>query len=126
MHENFTVQNAHDVREQYPHMKIIVHPECRREVVALADDSGSTKYIIDTIEAAEPGSAWAIGTEMNLIWPRILAPFKLNTSGDFVPRTKLTVGYEFQKRMKLYSLNSFKTSFGYLFKEFRYKIHASK
>lgn len=67
VHENFTIQNAHDVREQYPHMKIIVHPECRREVVALADDSGSTKYIIDAIEAAEPGSAWAIGTEMNLV-----------------------------------------------------------
>ncbi len=68
-------------------------------------------------------NVYRFGTEMNLIWPRILAPIKLNTSGDFVPRTKLTVGYEFQKRMKLYSLNSFKTSFGYLFKQNIRKEH---
>jgi len=48
-------------------MRIIVHPECSREVVDAADDAGSTKYIIDTINQAPSGSAWAIGTEMNLV-----------------------------------------------------------
>ncbi|MBM7648967.1 quinolinate synthase [Bacillus ectoiniformans] len=67
VHENFTVKNIEDVRRTYPDMKIIVHPECRREVVALSDDNGSTKYIIDQIEQAAPGSSWAIGTEMNLV-----------------------------------------------------------
>ncbi|MCM3725269.1 quinolinate synthase NadA [Neobacillus cucumis] len=67
VHENFTVQNVADTRVQYPDMKIIVHPECRREVVELADMAGSTSFIINTIEKAEPGSAWAIGTEMNLV-----------------------------------------------------------
>lgn len=67
VHENFTVANVHDVREKYPEMKIIVHPECRREVVELSDLDGSTNYIITEIEKAEPGSAWAIGTEMNLV-----------------------------------------------------------
>lgn len=67
VHENFTVENVKAVREKYPHMKIIVHPECRHEVVALADDAGSTNYIIKKIEEAEPGSAWAIGTEHNLV-----------------------------------------------------------
>lgn len=67
VHENFTVQNIEWVREHYPEMNIIVHPECPREVVALSDDNGSTKYIIDTIEKATPGSQWAIGTEMNLV-----------------------------------------------------------
>lgn len=67
VHENFTVQNIKQVREQYPDMKIIVHPECRREVVELSDDAGSTNYIIKTIEQAEKGSAWAIGTEHNLV-----------------------------------------------------------
>ena len=67
VHENFTVQNVSDVRSQYPDMKIIVHPECRREVVEAADLAGSTSYIINTIEKAEPGTAWAIGTEMNLV-----------------------------------------------------------
>ncbi|OIK16991.1 quinolinate synthetase [Bacillus sp. MUM 116] len=67
VHENFTIQNVIDVRDQHPNMKIIVHPECRREVVELADLAGSTSYIINAIENAEPGSEWAIGTEMNLV-----------------------------------------------------------
>ncbi|MED3562178.1 quinolinate synthase NadA [Bacillus xiapuensis] len=67
VHENFTIQNVIDVRYQHPKMKIIVHPECRREVVELADLAGSTSYIINAIENAEPGSEWAIGTEMNLV-----------------------------------------------------------
>lgn len=67
VHENFTVENVRDVREKYPEMKIIVHPECTREVVELSDDAGSTSYIIEAIKTAEKGSAWAIGTEMNLV-----------------------------------------------------------
>ncbi|WP_113930142.1 quinolinate synthase NadA [Bacillus sp. P14.5] len=67
VHENFTLKNIADVREQYPDMNIIVHPECRREVVTASDDNGSTKYIIDTIKNAAPGTSWAIGTEMNLV-----------------------------------------------------------
>ncbi|MFC0524251.1 quinolinate synthase NadA [Pontibacillus salicampi] len=67
VHENFTIQNVHQVRNEQPDMNIIVHPECRREVVALSDYAGSTNYIIKTIEQAPPGSAFAIGTEMNLV-----------------------------------------------------------
>lgn len=67
VHEKFTVQNIADLRECDPEIRIIVHPECSREVVELADDNGSTKYIIDAIENAKPGSKWAIGTEMNLV-----------------------------------------------------------
>jgi quinolinate synthase len=67
VHENFTVANIDHLRKTEPDMNIIVHPECSREVVALSDYAGSTKYIIETIEAAEPGTKWAIGTEMNLV-----------------------------------------------------------
>ncbi|WP_409251500.1 quinolinate synthase NadA [Bacillus sp. SCS-153A] len=67
VHENFTLKNIVEVRDQYPEMKIIVHPECRREVVEASDDNGSTKYIIETLKSAEPGTSWAIGTEMNLV-----------------------------------------------------------
>lgn len=45
----------------------MVHPECRREVVALADLAGSTEQIIRAVSAAEPGSRWAIGTESHLV-----------------------------------------------------------
>jgi quinolinate synthase len=67
VHENFTVDNIARIRETDPEMKIIVHPECRREVVERSDMAGSTNYIIEAIEASPPGSAWAIGTEMNLV-----------------------------------------------------------
>jgi quinolinate synthase len=46
---------------------ILVHPECAKEVVDLADLQGSTGYIIKQIEAAAPGSRWAVGTEHNLV-----------------------------------------------------------
>ncbi|TKH04703.1 quinolinate synthase NadA [Peribacillus simplex] len=67
VHENFTTTNIEALRAEQPEMNIIVHPECRREVVALSDYAGSTSYIINMIERAEPGSSWAIGTEMNLV-----------------------------------------------------------
>ncbi|MBE3569160.1 MAG: quinolinate synthase NadA [Bacillales bacterium] len=67
VHENFTIYNVREVRKTYPDINIIVHPECRREVVEAADSSGSTNYIIQTIENAAPGTSWAIGTEMNLV-----------------------------------------------------------
>jgi quinolinate synthase len=67
VHENFTVANVQTVREQHPEMKIIVHPECSHEVVAISDMAGSTNYIIKAIENSDPGSAWAIGTEHNLV-----------------------------------------------------------
>ncbi len=46
---------------------ILVHPECAKEVVDLSDLSGSTESIIRTIRAAEPGSRWAVGTEVHLV-----------------------------------------------------------
>jgi quinolinate synthase len=67
VHENFTVANIEQVRAEYPGMKIIVHPECRREVVERSDLAGSTNFIIQAIEKSAPGTLWAIGTEMNLV-----------------------------------------------------------
>ncbi|MEL7472671.1 MAG: quinolinate synthase NadA [Planctomycetota bacterium] len=46
---------------------ILVHPECAKEVVDKADLAGSTEYIIQQIESAQPGSRWAIGTEVHLV-----------------------------------------------------------
>ena len=48
-------------------MKVIVHPECSFEVVQRADYTGSTEYIIKTVQAAPAGSRWAVGTEVNLV-----------------------------------------------------------
>ncbi len=50
-----------------PDVTVLVHPECRHDVVTAADLVGSTEYIIKTLDAAPAGSAWAIGTELNLV-----------------------------------------------------------
>jgi quinolinate synthase len=47
--------------------RVIVHPECAKEVVDKADLAGSTEFILRTIERAEPGTRWAVGTEHNLV-----------------------------------------------------------
>jgi quinolinate synthase len=47
--------------------RIIVHPECAKEVVDLADDAGSTEYILQAVRASAPGSRWAVGTEVHLV-----------------------------------------------------------
>ena len=67
VHGRFSEQTVHDARERIPGVKILVHPECRYEVVTQADLIGSTEFIIKTIEAAPPGSKWAVGTELNLV-----------------------------------------------------------
>ena len=67
VHGRFTADCVDEVRERVPGVTVIVHPECSYEVVEKADAVGSTERIISTIEAAEPGTAWAIGTELNLV-----------------------------------------------------------
>jgi quinolinate synthase len=66
VHERFTADHIAEVREDHPDAKVVVHPECRREVVEAADRVGSTSTICETIENAEPGDTWAIGTEIHL------------------------------------------------------------
>jgi outer membrane protein insertion porin family len=68
-------------------------------------------------------NVYRVGTEANFIWPRFISPFKLRSSSGFVPRTKATLGYEYQLRQQLYSLQTLKGSFGYIWKENERKEH---
>ncbi|NML49544.1 quinolinate synthase NadA [Streptomyces sp. R302] len=67
VHGRFSLESVEDVRARIPGVNVLVHPECKHEVVAAADYVGSTEYIINTLEAAPAGSKWAIGTELNLV-----------------------------------------------------------
>lgn len=67
VHGRFSLESVQDVRARIPGVHVLVHPECRYEVVAAADHVGSTEHIIKTLEAAPRGSKWAIGTELNLV-----------------------------------------------------------
>ncbi len=67
VHQRFTVEQVRRVRERYPGIRVIVHPECRLEVVEAADSYGSTERIIHAVEESPAGTQWAIGTEINLV-----------------------------------------------------------
>jgi quinolinate synthase len=85
VHGRFTVESVREVRERVPGINVLVHPECRHEVVTAADYVGSTEYIIRTVEAAPAGSAWALGTELNLV--RRLANAHPDKQISFLDRT---------------------------------------
>ena len=67
VHQRFTVAQIEETRARIPGVQVVVHPECELDVVEAADFNGSTEYIIKLIESAEPGSKWAVGTEINLV-----------------------------------------------------------
>ncbi|MPZ94969.1 MAG: quinolinate synthase NadA [Propionibacteriales bacterium] len=67
VHGRFAAESVDDIRARVPGVQVLVHPECKHEVVTKADLVGSTEFIIQTVEAAPAGSAWAIGTELNLV-----------------------------------------------------------
>ena len=67
VHGRFSLENVNEMRQRISGVQILVHPECKHEVVSSADVVGSTEAIIKTIEASPIGSKWAIGTELNLV-----------------------------------------------------------
>ena len=67
VHQMFRAEHVHQFREQHPGIQILVHPECMQEVNDLADISGSTGKLIETVRAAPAGTRWAIGTELHLV-----------------------------------------------------------
>jgi quinolinate synthase len=67
VHARFSTEQIEKAREDFPDVNVIVHPECRAEVVQAADLDGSTEFIIEAIRRAPSGTTWAVGTEINLV-----------------------------------------------------------
>jgi quinolinate synthase len=67
VHALFRPEHVDQIRAAHPDVKVIVHPECKWEVVQKADMAGSTAYIVKQVEAAPPGTRWSIGTEVHLV-----------------------------------------------------------
>jgi quinolinate synthase len=67
VHTWFSPDMVTAIREKHPGCRVVVHPECRPEVVALSDGSGSTAWLVDQVAKAGPGSTTVVGTEINLI-----------------------------------------------------------
>jgi len=67
VHTHFTMDHVKEARRALPDARIVVHPECREEVVLACDAAGSTEYICRYVEEAPEGSTIIIGTEINLV-----------------------------------------------------------
>jgi quinolinate synthase len=67
VHQRFTPAHIEAFRAEHPDGLVVVHPECAREVCALADQVGSTDFIIRAVEAAPTGSVIGVGTEIHLV-----------------------------------------------------------
>ena len=67
VHARFQPAMVAKVRDELPGVQVLVHPECRHEVVLEADRVGSTGQIIRWVEDAPAGSTLAIATELNLV-----------------------------------------------------------
>lgn len=69
-------------------------------------------------------NTYRLGAEGNLAIPRFLIPFVyINPRGGFVPRTNIQLGYDILNRQRLYTLNSFRWAYGYIWKESNQKEH---
>jgi quinolinate synthase len=67
VHQRFLPEHVDTVRERYPGIKVVVHPECRLEVCQKADGIGSTEKLIKMIAEAPAGTKFAVGTEIHLV-----------------------------------------------------------
>jgi quinolinate synthase len=67
VHTRFRAEHVLKMRQRFPEAKIVVHPECTQEVVALADAVGSTSFIVKYVENAPPQTTIIVGTEVNLV-----------------------------------------------------------
>lgn len=67
VHQMFRPAHVAQFRQQYPDVKVLVHPECQMAVVDAADLVGSTEFILKTVHEAPAGSTWAVGTELHLV-----------------------------------------------------------
>ena len=67
VHTYFTPAMVAAARLKYPGCSVVVHPECKPDVVAVADGLGSTSYLVDAVEKTAPGQTVVVGTEVNLV-----------------------------------------------------------
>ena len=67
VHQRFTPAHVEAFRAEHPDGIVVAHPECAHEVCSIADQVGSTDFIIKAVAAAPVGSTIAIGTEIHLV-----------------------------------------------------------
>jgi quinolinate synthase len=67
VHQRFLPEHIEAFRAEHPDGIVITHPECRSETCQMADQVGSTDFIIRAVNEAPTGSVIAVGTEIHLV-----------------------------------------------------------
>lgn len=67
VHQRFRPEHVEAFRARHPGGRVVVHPECAHDVCAVADEVGSTEYILRAVESAAPGTSLGIGTEIHMV-----------------------------------------------------------
>lgn len=66
VHQKFSEDGLREAKKLHPNAKVVVHPECKPEVIDLADHVSSTSGILDYAKSSE-AKEFIIGTEIGLI-----------------------------------------------------------
>lgn len=66
VHEEFSVEKILELKKQYPEAKVLVHPECKKQVVLLADKVGSTAALLNYAIASE-ANEFIVATESGIM-----------------------------------------------------------
>ncbi len=66
VHNDFKVQDIQEFKKEHPNAKILVHPECTKNVVNEADFVGSTAAMYNYM-VSDPDKEYGIGTEKGLV-----------------------------------------------------------
>jgi len=67
VHQRFRPSHVADFRAIHPDGRVLVHPECAHDVVALADEVGSTDHLIAAVASAPAGTVLGVATEIHLV-----------------------------------------------------------
>ncbi len=66
VHEKFSVEKILELKKRYPHAKVLVHPECKRPLVLIADKVGSTAMLLD-YAVNDEADTFIVATESGIL-----------------------------------------------------------
>src|SRR5437588_4331801 len=66
VHEQFTERQLTKLKVHHPQAKLIAHPECEASVLAIADDVGSTRGLLEYVKAS-PAKSFIVATEVGIL-----------------------------------------------------------
>lgn len=67
VHEQFSLEKLIELKKQYPHAKVLAHPECKKPLLMLADTVGSTAALLKAATEAPAGSEFIVVTESGIL-----------------------------------------------------------